>query len=308
MSEMHVHAEISNVGEAVRCRFSHPVPIPPIPQEVFTGRAKRSTSRAFDVEGWQLDEDGEVMTLQQDFHGPRALGSAVRWCEQMRRALGHWNAEERSDRQPIEGYSLRCSFMGRAFESVADMCAAFESMPPSDFALGAFELSQPQLLASDPGYYLHLHDHVQVVIQAEPGQWHAKMRLGPAYGDTCSIALQVQHESVDDRSLRDWRELERLDRHASIDTAQCGFFDRARYPLVEMKEPPEEAFYELCCAFTSYRGPGFAVVEDQGRPIGVVADSGGDGGANIYVQRDPAGKVVLAQMVFLGDGMCSNDR
>ena len=197
---------------------------------------------------------------------------------------------------------------GVEYESAKD----FPKDPPIYAAIGAFELTQPALRVTDPNYRKTSRDgHV---LKALPGRWRAEVMLeddGPrGYG---VARLTVVHETCTEEL-----DYSRFDAEpacfAGVDSAQCGFFDDARYPADEAQfEYDDHTFYgKICDSLLSVYDLGESKYRAAIAPEGIGAASAtfyGDGAYACRVLRNPAGDVVAAYLWYESkpDPFFSND-
>lgn len=251
-----------------------------------------SDSRAFD-DIWDLPEN-EPATVALPFYGwrnvLRALSRSYTFASTRRKPEGY-KAEPLT--YVVDGVSYDCE---RDIPTRADM---FEE-------LGEFALTAPTLLAIDPCYE-DLAD--AVAMPALTGKWVAAVTMRDTNNGYGVARLAVRHESVD-ASLAAMFDPAQFEQEpagaASVDSAQCGFFDAARYPQSKSEhEHRKGSFYYGCCAVADCDGEMYGQAEKP-IPGGVTPDSVGvnsrtllgDGSHRVMVRRDAQGAVIAAILLF----------
>lgn len=281
---------------SVRLSVEHPAPVPPYFRSALSLPESTFFQDGLDVTGWESVESDESLTQTRSVLGPWALDVSLIWAmsmlQQLPLALAAFGEGAAGKKLP---FVVRCN--GHTLTSREDIEAALmREMPMSSHALGEFTLSQPELRVTDPCYETVNY----APLQALPGRWRAHTLIGPTDWNARVHVLQVSHDSLGAQEVLPWQELEATKICAGVDSGQCGFFDNALYPT-DAAEFEWEAgrFYGYCCDATlNYGLPGGTVIQDKG----AVARSGfGDGGYAVYIRRDEQGRVVLAQLVFIGD-------
>jgi hypothetical protein len=170
--------------------------------------------------------------------------------------------------------------------------------------VGTFNLSQPELIAIDPCYVNVMKD--AVILGAQPGVWRVwTLMRDDGFNGYSTACLATAHEAAStDVFHREGYEVKSVGA-AGVDSGQCGFFDRSRYPVSEnAHEHAPGTFYHDCCEATECR----ADFHENTRllPADIIpGDAGvnsrtfhGDGGYPCYVRKDAQGKVVTACLVF----------
>jgi hypothetical protein len=198
--------------------------------------------------------------------------------------------------------ALRLSFLleGTEYDDVASL--PHEADLHVD--VGTFVLTHPVLRVSDPAY---LKDDKGVfTLEAVPGKWRAQALLeddGPR--GFCVARLTVLHESLE--APVDYTAFERqVAGYAEVDSAQCGFFDDARYPDDESEFVHEEGtfYHSVCETLTSTASYGRSEFT-----AGIVADGSGaasctflgDGRYPCRVLRNAEGRVVGAYLWYTSE-------
>ncbi len=280
----------------------HPHPVPEQLQFALQSSDSQLWSDSVDEQGfWQEQTDEQGLLMEYVVPGVYwAMARAVRWCRQLDRSFGRTLAiyQRVKDHDNAAPYPMRFVFLGQVCDTFKQMDKLYQQMPLTSHVLGSFELTQPTLRVTDPCY--DVDTWCAGTTQALPGKWTAQSLIGPTDWDSRTHLLQIHHESVQDAGIRKYADLEKLDIHAGVDSGQCGFFDDALYPRDAASfEYEDGTFYGDCCSSTlSEALPGGNVV----RNMGAVTSSGfGDGGYNVYVERNANGDIVLAQLLFIGD-------
>ncbi len=252
---------------------------------------------------WTQRTDEVGLVMERTLDGVWALGKAVSWCGSVFHHFGQvlslYQGTVRPKGEPKPPYPMAFEFNGRFCRTLEELEAAHLEKAPEVHFAGVFELTQPTLRVTDPCY--GADTWCATTLEALPGNWTAQTLVGPTAWLTRVWVLQVHHDSLGtDVPLKDWHKLEATGINAGVDSGQCGFFDDARYPrdAAQLAHEPG-TFYRACCDATlNENNPGGKTI----RNMGAVSSSGfGDGGYNVYVERNARGEVVLAQLVFIGD-------
>lgn len=299
---------IQTLDEGVRLSVNQPAPY---------GRGLQSVlmsvdSMFFDEPGdeyWEEDSDETAFRQTRLLTGPFALCAAHRYADRMAKDFKRCYDIFSEVSKKYEPETLPCpdvelEFNGQPVADTTALDALVQQEPDKEYDLGQFTLTQPTLRVTDPCY--DVGTWCTGTLQALPGRWSAKTVVGPTDWHVRVLTLQVSHESLGDVPVDSHESLEKAGLNAGVDSGQCGFFDDALYPRDSQQlEYEDGTFYNDCCRSTLDRSnPGGAVVRD----MGAVSSSGyGDGGYEVYVKRDADGLVVLAQLVFIGDGEEEDD-
>lgn len=285
----------------------HPAPVPAAFEMAIGSNDSMlwhdSESEHLPESNWETVSADSGLTLRREFHGPFGLCSAMRWCQATQRTLARALAIYSRQPVPKEDVSYPMTFalgeqQGLSFEQLE---ALYEELPAYTYPLGTLQLTQPTLRITDPCY--QVGTWCAVTLQAKPGAWLAKSVVGPTSWHTRVKVLQISHETLGDVDVADYKTLEHTELNAGVDSAQCGFFDDALYPRdAAAFEYEGDTFYGQCCKLTLDRGlPGGGVLASQ---AGVLTSSGfGDGGYDVFVQRDAQGEVVLVQLLFIDESV-----
>ena len=180
---------------------------------------------------------------------------------------------------------------GKALPSVSALKEIFKPIPNQSYALGDFELSQPDLVISDPCY--EPGTWCAGTIKAKPGKWICDILIGPTDWYTRVKRLRARHESVSEAVYA----LEFADTgiDVGVDSGQCGLFDRARYE----SDVCEESAYQKICVVTLRSECSGGIIPGKS---GVVSESGfGDGSYTALTHNTPQGEAVAVQIVFISD-------
>lgn len=180
---------------------------------------------------------------------------------------------------------------GKALPSVSALKEIFKTVPDQFYALGDFELSQPDLVISDPCY--KPGTWCAGTIKAKPGKWICDALIGPTNWYTRVKRLRARHESVSEAVYA----LEFVDTgiDVGVDSGQCGLFDAEKYE----KDAFVDSAYEKLCDITLGSELSGGIIPGRS---GVVCESGfGDGSYNALVHRNADGEVIGIQLVFISD-------
>lgn len=164
------------------------------------------------------------------------------------------------------------------------------------FDLGTFEVVSGRMIASDPCYAENLWC-CNMLENARNGTWHASIVYDDIAGSWLRVArLTAEHECADALVCS----MEDANICVGVDSGQAGFFDAAHYRddrvIDSCRIPSEQGdlWYGHCCQITLSRQQAGVL------PFGVVSSSGyGDGGYDCQIQRDAAGYIVRAEIVFI---------
>lgn len=294
---------LSFVNDVTSVTLRYPAPVPPMLEYALMsndGILWNDSPRLPQVE-WNTETTDQGLTMSCALHGPFSMGTAIRWCKALERSLTRALAIYNKQAVPKDcpPYPVTFEWEGRQGLTLEQLEALHLQMPAKAYPLGAMVLSQPLLRVTDPCYQVSPRD--ASTLKAKPGQWNAQSVIGPTTWDTRVKVLQISHESLGEVAVLDYKTLEDTRLTAGVDSAQCGFFDDAQYPRTAAQfEYEDDTFYGQCCALTLDAGlPGGGVLASQ---IGAVTRSGfGDGGYDVYVQRNAQGEVVLAQLLFIDE-------
>ena len=180
---------------------------------------------------------------------------------------------------------------GQNIPTLSALEGSFGTMPDRAYALGSFELSQPELLISDPRY--KPGTWCAGTVKARPGNWVCEVIIGPTSWFTRVKLLRARHESVTD-------EVYGLDFTDSgidvgVDSGQCGLFDAEKYE----KDAFVDSAYEKLCDITLGSELSGGIIPGRS---GVVCLSGfGDGSYSALVHRNADGEAIGIQLVFISD-------
>lgn len=278
------------------------------------------SSMFFEVPGdehWATQETEEGLFMERQLTGPFRVGHAQRFANLMEREFARiyqiWHAKHVPDAPAAP--ALTFEYQGEPVRDAAVLNKLIEALPDVAYEVGDFDLSQECLRVTDPCYGATNFGGAGMlgsagVLTAAPGRWSAKTVIGPTPWHFRVKVLQISHESLGDHvPVFAPDTLMRSDITVDVDSAQCGFFDDALYPRDSAQlEYEPGTFYSGCCEATldnALAGGGVVNVKpgDAAEPkMGAVASTGmGDGSYNVYVKHNEAGKVVLAQLVFLDD-------
>lgn len=190
---------------------------------------------------------------------------------------------------------------------------AIPQRPDFVHAVGAFTLTQPELIAIDPCYDNVAREAVSMT--ALTGSWRAQATLRDELNGWSCALLAVAHESVTDNLFdASLYESEPVG-VAGVDSGMCGFFDRSAYPDDEAQHEHEDGtFYKGCCDATDCK----ADYRDNTRvlPMDIVPGAVGvnsrtfigDGGYRCFVRKNEQGLVIAACLVFdYGDKVFGDD-
>lgn len=157
------------------------------------------------------------------------------------------------------------------------------------FELKSFTLEAEQMIAIDPCYRKLSHG---VAFPAEQGVWNAAAVLGVVDGSLCNKQLQIWRPGFDVEKFENLSNFEMLDSLAGVDSARCGFFDKAKYLEVTDKAVPSDSLI-------SADKPGVAAATHSSG-FGVTSLSGyGDGAYRIYVEKNGSGQAIAATLLFV---------
>ena len=270
--------------------------------------AENASSKA-----WQQVQDVSGLTMTAQLSGPWAVDRILFWVKTTASQVAfkiHLLNDGQSTEKPA-ATPVTFDFNGACALSYEQLVKATQSVPDTTHRLGQFALSQPKLRVTDPCY--QKDTWCAEVVDVLPGLWIAQCVVGPTSWNNRVKLLQVSHESLGEAPILDTRSMEKLGLNAGVDSGQCGFFDDAKYPEVANEfEYQGQTFYARCCNRTLNKSlPGGGVVLDSTPPagaagtshaIGVVTSSGfGDGGYNVYGQRNAQGDIVALTLLFIGD-------
>lgn len=128
-----------------------------------------------------------------------------------------------------------------------------------------------------------------------PGKWEVfitKKDEGDWGVRVSSISLAHLSYTYKENAL-----LETYDAHLGVDSGQISFFQPEVYKNRGEDDDSEE-FYDKCCYLSKPAG----IFEQDGKNVGVVTSSGyGDGGYNLYINRNEDEKIVYMEVVFIED-------
>ena len=177
---------------------------------------------------------------------------------------------------------------------VADLQALGEQLstgPDQTYALGEFNLTQPELLISDPCY--EPGTWCSGSVSAKPGRWLAEVTIGPTSWMRRTKALRVRHESTSADIYAEPFEDSGID--VGVDSGQCGVFDAAKY---EQDAYCEKAYERICNITLNHPLAGGVLAEASG----AVTQSGfGDGSYAARIRKDETGRIVAVQVIFISD-------
>lgn len=241
---------------------------------------------------------------QKEYHvslcaGPFALDKALRLLagigEQQRLGTSLFKAlDSKTVTAEQEANSeILIIYDGKPFKSVEELAEYCSNRPDKGYDLGTFLLSQEELLVSDPCY--KLGTWCTGTLKAKTGTWHAQALIGPTDWFTRVKELRIRHESEPASVFDELSSFEDSDIDVGVDSAQCGFFDKARY----LNEVSDDVSYEKLCELTCYGVFGGGILE--GGPGVVTASGFGDGGYPVRVKKDDTGKVVAAVLRYIFD-------
>lgn len=259
-------------------------------------------------EDWTMKENPLGLTMERRLWGPFGLCLAHRFVSRVASdisnayalAMNRFAKCGKAQPQDVPCPSVSVVFNGQTVKDLDELDKLIEGTSAYAYPLGQFTLSQPRMCVTDPCYALNRLN--TGTLQAEPGCWSAVSEVGPTDWHFRVKALAISHESFGPAEILPMNELEFSGLTAEVDSAQCGFFDEALYPVSPIEFDYETGtFYEACCSLTLDRSlPGGGIV----RNMGVATSSGfGDGCYNVYVKRNASGNIVYAQIVFVDGPM-----
>lgn len=148
-----------------------------------------------------------------------------------------------------------------------------------------FVISSGEMVASDPCYAPSIHEPAHK-LKTMNGRWLAQRVMTDTHGMGNRVAeLHVFHESLAGGIHNPG---ERVTGWLGVDAGVAGFYDRIAFES-ELKE-----HYEEICELT------FGKEQAGCFNSGVISSSGfGDGGYELFVQRNALGEVVAAKIVFI---------
>lgn len=294
---------LSFADDGTNLTLHHPAPIPEMLEFALQAHDAIlwSDSPQLPETSWEIDNNDQGLTMSRALHGPFSMGTAIRWCTTIQRALTRTLAIYTNKTAPQEDqpYPLTFGWGGQQGLTLAQLEELHRQIPATTYQLGTMKLSQPRLRVTDPCY--RANSGCASTLQAKPGEWTAQSVVGPTSWNTRVKVLQISHQSLGDVAVLDYKTLEDSKLTAGVDSGQCGFFDDAHYPRnAAAFEYEDDTFYGQCCALTLDASlPGGGVLSSR---IGAVTRSGfGDGGYDVYVQRDAQGEVVLVQLLFIDE-------
>lgn len=272
--------------------------------------------RSNDMVFWRMDQDEFWLKIEDDtgqgiarrLYGPWAAGAAIRWCRMTAREIGFLTAlydgvdeynGKKLTRENTPVTEVVYQFNDVVCKTYEELEAEYEKMPDVTLELGTFTVTTPALRVTDPCYTPDTR--CAGVLQVLPGNWTARVLVGPTDWDTRVKQLQITHESLGVSEIIPLAAMVRTSLNAGVDSGQCGFFDEARYPRKKSEfEYEKGTFYAGCCELTlDEKGSGGGVLADGS---GVLSRSGfGDGGYNVYAQKDSTGNIVALALAFIGD-------
>lgn len=180
-------------------------------------------------------------------------------------------------------------------------------------AVGAFTLTQSELIAIDPCYDDVAREAVSM--SALMGSWSAQAKLRDEFNGWSPALLAVAHESVKDGLFNASLYEPEPVGVVGVDSGMCGFFDRSAYPDDAAQHEHEDGtFYKGCCDATDCK----ADDQDNARvlPMDIVPGAVGvnsrtfigDGGYRCFVRKNAQGLVIAACLVFdYGDAVFGKD-
>jgi hypothetical protein len=161
--------------------------------------------------------------------------------------------------------------------------------------LGTFEVSGSKIRVSDPCYDRDVWC-AGILENCAPGGWSASLLMS----DEGTWGTRVKELIIRHQDWMSENPTEKSDVHAGVDSGQCGFWDDALYPDGERRYDAGE-WYHTVSQLT------FDEVNPRTRYGGVISfgalsQSGyGDGGYNVYVDRNSLGQIVAAKIDYIPD-------
>ena len=161
--------------------------------------------------------------------------------------------------------------------------------------LGTYEVISGKLVVSDPCYAEDLWC-CNALENVRNGVWNAHAIYDVDRSYPLVAALSIEHECAESVVA----DMEEASFAVGVDSGQAGFFDAAHYRNDRVIDPnctPTEhadLWYDHCCGITLARQQAGTL------PFSVVSASGiGDGVYDCYLQRDAAGYVIRAELLFI---------
>lgn len=162
--------------------------------------------------------------------------------------------------------------------------------------LGAFDLNEGKLIATDPCYTPDSSGNCEV--EVKKGEYHAKAKYGKVgdWGERV-VELTINHASTPKKKATTKIGM------CAVDSGQCGFFELEDYikfhPNGETAE--SEAWYNRACKITlNDKRHNCGMMTSGGKYVGAMSESGlGDGYYELYAGYNSKGEVTALRLRFI---------
>ena len=162
--------------------------------------------------------------------------------------------------------------------------------------LGAFDLNEGKLIATDPCY--QADERLNCKVDVKKGEYHAKAKYGTVgdWGERV-IELTINHASTPKKKATT------LIGMCAVDSGQCGFFELSDYieshPLRDSSYA--DKWYNRACKITcNGRRHRCGLMTNKGKAVGVLSESGiGDGFYELYAGYNSKGEITALRLRYL---------